>query len=175
MFRYNAYFGVHTVYYLDLVEQSGRAALPMGRVVAASLQTMAARAVRRPAGEAMNTWTRALLNKLGNLKFLATVDGDGYPCIVPVIQAQAAGAGEVFFAASVFGEDLKAIPRGVPAALLGMSLRMEDVLLRGEYRGLRRVAGQRCGVLQVDWVYNPMPPTPQQVYPPLPLEQVTSW
>ncbi|MDX9832508.1 MAG: pyridoxamine 5'-phosphate oxidase family protein [Anaerolineae bacterium] len=175
MFRYNAYFGVHTVYYLDLVEQSGRSALPMGRVVAASLQTMAARAVHRPAGEAMNAWTQALLNKLGNLKFLAYVDGDGYPCIVPVIQAQAAGAGEVLFAASVYGEAVKAIPRGAPAALLGMSLQMEDVLLRGEYQGLRRVAGQQCGSIRVDWVYNPMPPTPQQVYPPLPLEPITSW
>ena len=175
MFRYNAYFGVHTVYYLDLVEQSGRGALPMGRVVAAALQTMAARATRRPAGEAMNPWTQALLNKLGNLKFLATVDGDGYPRIVPVIQAQAAGAGEVLFAASVYAEDLEAIPSGVPAALLGMSLRMEDVLVRGRYQGLRRVAGQRCGIVQVDWVYNPMPPTPQQIYPPLPLEPVTAW
>jgi hypothetical protein len=175
MFRYNAYFGVHTVYFLDLVEHRGQAALPMGRVVAASLQTMAARAARSRTGEAMNLWTRALLNRLGNLKFLAYLDGDGYPCIVPVIQAQAASAGEVLFAASVYTADLQAIPRGVPAAVLGMSLQMEDVLLRGEYQGLRRVAGQLCGTVHVDWVYNPMPPTPQQIYPPLPLEPVAAW
>jgi hypothetical protein len=27
-------------------------------------------------------------------------------------------------------------------------------------------------VLEVDWVYNPMPPLPRQIYPPLPLEPV---
>jgi hypothetical protein len=175
MFRYNAYFGVHTVYYLDLVEHTGRQALPMGRVVAAAVQTMAARTLHRGAGEAMNLWTQGLLNKLGNLKFLAHVDGDGYPRVVPVIQAQAAGAGEMIFATSVYAEDLRAIPKGAPTALLGMSLQMEDVLLRGEYQGLRRVAGQQCGIMQVDWVYNPMPPTPQQIYPPVPLEPVTTW
>ena len=39
MFRYNAYFGIHTVYYMDLVEHSGRQALPMGQVVMAAVQT----------------------------------------------------------------------------------------------------------------------------------------
>ena len=48
MFRYNAYFGVHTVYYLDLVEQGGRQALPMGRVVLAAVQTIAAGSWRAP-------------------------------------------------------------------------------------------------------------------------------
>lgn len=175
MFRYNAYFGVHTVYYLDLVAQSGRAALPMGRVVVAALQTIVARAGRRPAGEAMNPWTQALLNKLGNLKFLAYVDRDGYPAVVPVIQAQAASAGEVLFAAGVYSADLSDIPCGAPAAILGMSLQMEDVFLRGEYKGTRRVHGQRCGIVEVDWVYNPMPPTPRQIYPPLALEPITAW
>ena len=46
---------------------------------------------------------------------------------------------------------------------------------RGEYQGTRRIAGQRCGIVRVDWVYNPMPPTPQQIYPPLPLEPVSTW
>src|SRR5512140_3531282 len=32
MFRYNAYFGIHTVYYLDLVSQTGRLPLPMNQI-----------------------------------------------------------------------------------------------------------------------------------------------
>ncbi len=50
LFRYNAYFGVHTVYYLDLVEQSGKAPLPMRKVVFASIQTMLARTLGRKPG-----------------------------------------------------------------------------------------------------------------------------
>jgi hypothetical protein len=34
------------------------------------------------------------------------------------------------------------------------------------------MAGVRVGVLQVDWVYNPMPPVPGQVYPAQLLEAV---
>jgi hypothetical protein len=35
MFRYNAYFGVHTVYYLNLVAQSGKQPLPMNTIILA--------------------------------------------------------------------------------------------------------------------------------------------
>jgi hypothetical protein len=52
---------------------------------------------------------------------------------------------------------------------------MTDVLTRGTYEGLRWVGPHRCGVLAVDWVYNPMPPVPQQIYPPVPLEPVSDF
>jgi hypothetical protein len=54
-----------------------------------------------------------------------------------------------------------------------MSLEMEDVLMRGEFEGIRRFGGVRCGCVRVSWVYNPMPPKPQQIYPPVALEPVT--
>ncbi|MEN6475556.1 MAG: pyridoxamine 5'-phosphate oxidase family protein, partial [Syntrophaceae bacterium] len=37
MFRYNAYFGIHTVHYMDLVGTYGRENLPLGAIVASSL------------------------------------------------------------------------------------------------------------------------------------------
>ena len=100
MFRYNAYFGIHTVYYMDLVDHTGCQPLPMNAVVGAAVQTMLARTLRRPAGrqrraERLNA---GLMNKLDNLKFIAYVGSDGYPVIVPVIQAQASDRGHVIFA-----------------------------------------------------------------------------
>jgi hypothetical protein len=56
-----------------------------------------------------------------------------------------------------------------------MSLDMVDVLMRGEFQGLQRMAGVRCGSIGVNWVYNPMPPKPQQIYPPVALEAVTAF
>jgi hypothetical protein len=38
MFRYNAYFGIHTVYYMDLVRHSGRQALQMNAVIRAAVR-----------------------------------------------------------------------------------------------------------------------------------------
>jgi hypothetical protein len=177
MFRYNAYFGVHTVYYLDLVSQTGRQALPMNRIIVAALQSMLARALGRktPAPAALNPWTRGFLNKLDNLKFLAYVGADGYPALIPAIQAQSLDAGHVVFSTSVYRDELEAIPAGSSLAVFGMALTMEDVLLRGTFQGLRRVGGVRCGVLEVDWVYNSMPPVTGQIYPPLPITPVTKF
>ena len=177
LFRYNAYFGIHTVYYLNLVEQSGKAALPMNQVVLAAVKTMLARSLRRGRSKTrvLNPWTVGFLNKLDNLKFIGYTGADGYPVVFPCIQAQAADAEHILFGASVYQDEIARIPMGAPLAMFGMSLNMEDVLLRGRYEGLQRVGGVRCGSLQVDWVYNPMPPVPGQIYPELPLEPVADF
>jgi len=177
MFRYNAYFGIHTVYYMDLSGHTGRQALPMGQVVMAAIQTMFARALtnKKRAREVLNPWTIGLMNKLDNLKFLAYVGTDGFPAIIPVIQAQAAGTEQILFSTGAYGSDLEAVPAGAAVAIYAMSLDMETVLMRGQYQGLRRIAGVRCGRVTVDWVYSPMPPKPQQIYPQVALQPITSF
>ena len=177
MFRYNAYFGIHTVYYMDLVEHSGRQALPMGQIILAAIQTMFVRTLsaRHVTAPVLNLWTRTLMNKLDNLKFLSYVGADGYPLVIPAIQAQAAGPGHILLSTGAYSDDLEAIPQGATVAVFGMSLDMEDVLMRGEFQGARRVAGVRCGCIAVDWVYNPMPPKPQQIYPPVAIEPVRAF
>lgn len=173
MFRYNAYFGVHTVYYLDLIGQSGKQPLPMPAIIFAAMQTMLARLLRgKEQGEALNSWTRQFLNKLDNLKFLAYLDEAGYPRLIPVIQAQSLDADHLLFSAGAFTEELQQVPAGATVAVFGLSLDMEDVLMRGEFLGWQRIVGLPMGMVRVNWVYNAMPPVPGQIYPPLPLEAV---
>ena len=174
MFRYNAYFGVHTVYYMDLVELHGRQPLPMGRVIGAAVATMLARALgkKQKGIGGLSLWGQALLNKVDNLKFLGYIDTDGFPQIIPVVQLQALDAGHVIFAPGAYTEALHAVPQGSQVAMLGMSFDMEDVVTRGTYQGIQRVGEVKCGVLDVDWVYNPMPPIPGQIYPKVELESV---
>jgi hypothetical protein len=174
MFRYNAYFGIHTVYYMDLVDYFGRQPLPMGDIIAASLQTILAKAlhIRRPSHAVLNPWTRQLMAKLGNLKFIAYVRPDGYPEIIPVLQLQPLDRQRMVFADSPYSADLSAIPSGVSVAVFCLSLDMEDVLVRGQYKGIHRIAGIPCGLVDVNWVYNSMPPRPLQIYPELPLQAV---
>jgi hypothetical protein len=177
MFRYNAYFGIHTVYYLDLLSHTGKEPLPMNRIIFAAIQTMLARTLGRKPGkeEVLNPWTRAFLNKLDNLKFIAYVGVDGYPAIIPTIQAQCLDNQHILFSKSVYADELKAIPTGADVAIFGMALTMEDVLLRGKYLGMRRTAGIKTGMVKVDWVYNPMPPVPGQIYPPVKLQAVEKY
>lgn len=174
MFRYNAYFGVHTVHYFDLVEHGGEEALPMNRIIFSALQTLFA---RRLAGfsrtaEVFNPWTQRFVDKIDNLKFIAYIGPDGFPTIIPAIQLQTGGGAHLFFSPSAYESELRAIPGGADVAVFAMALSMEDVLMRGTYRGIQRRAGLPVGVIEVDWVYNPMPPTPQVIYPLAPLETV---
>ena len=177
MFRYNVYFGIHTVYYMDLVEQTGKQPLPMSNIIQAAIKTMVAKTLagKGSGKEVLNFFTRKLLDKLDNLKFLAYVDSDGYPVTIPVIQAQSAGTDRVIFSSSVYGEALKAIPKDATVALFCMSFEMQTVLLRGAFKGIRSIGGFECGEIEVNWVYSPMPPKMEQVYPLKKLEKVTSF
>jgi hypothetical protein len=47
--------------------------------------------------------------------------------------------------------------------------------MRGKYTGMRRFRGIRCGVAEIDWLYNSMPPVPGQVYPPSELAAVRAF
>ena len=147
----------------------------MGQVVVtASIKTIAAKTLAPDKGgqPVLNDWTRQLIAKLDNLKFIAYVDADGFPQLIPVIQAQPDGKERIIFSTAAFGDDLKHIPAAATIALFCMSFRMETVLLRGTFAGIRRRAGLECGGLQVNWVYSCMPPKSMVIYPEVPLESV---
>jgi hypothetical protein len=120
----------------------------------------------------LNPWTRSFVDKIDNLKFLCYINAGGFPVVIPAIQTQSLGTGHVLFSTSVYTEELLAIPPDIPLAVFNMALTMEDVLLRGKYLGMRQVGGVKAGVVEINWVYNPMPPVPGQVYPPVALEAV---
>jgi hypothetical protein len=177
LFRYNSYFGVHTVHYMDLKGQSGKQPLPMNQVIFAAVQTLIGRtlAFGKSKKQVMNQWTRGFISKLDNLKFISYVDANGYPVVLPVIQTQALDAEHVAFSFGAFGTELAEIPPFTPVAVFSMALSMQDVLVRGTYQGVKRLAGIKCGIVQVDWVYNSMPPKPQQIYPEVPIETITEF
>lgn len=177
MFRYNAYFGIHTVHYMDLLGHTGKEALPMNSVIFAAVKTMLARSLAPSQGTdvVFNPWTKAFFTKLDNLKFLAYMDADGFPWIIPAIQTQADGGNKLVLSTGVYRDELSAIPAGSRVAVLGMALTMEDVLARGVYRGIQRRAGVNCASVEVDWVYNPMPPVSGQIYPPVEVKAVVQY
>jgi hypothetical protein len=174
MFRYNAYFGIHTVHYMDLVKTYGRESLPLARVVAASLLTRIAgpAAGRGSEAQALKPWAVGLFNRLNALRFMAYIHEDGFPRIFPMLQGLAAGSGRIVFSPLAYGRELEALEAGQAVAVFAMSLSMEDVLARGTFQGYRRRRGARLGLVDLDWVYNSMPPNPGQIYPAAPLAAV---
>ncbi|RLB36699.1 MAG: hypothetical protein DRH20_09240 [Deltaproteobacteria bacterium] len=140
MFRYNAYFGIHTVHYMDLVETYGRKGLPMTRIVLSSLLTKLAKpgGAARPGEERiLKPWAEGLFNRLDALCFLCRVDREGFPVLTPLIQCQAAGSRQLVFSPMAYGEELGGLEEGRDVAVFGLTMDMEDVLVRGKFNGFR--------------------------------------
>jgi hypothetical protein len=177
MFRYNTYFGINTVHYLDLVETGSAESLPLVKIIAATLATKLAKA-----GAAIGSRQRILkpfaedlFNRLDALKFIAYIGDDGFPVIVPLIQCQAADSGRLSFSPLAFGDELKRIASGTEVAVFGLTMAMEDVLVRGRFQGFGRTRLVKMGTVDIDWVYNSMPPCHGQIYPEVPLRPIEAF
>jgi len=174
MFRYNTYFGINTVHYLDLKETTEGAPLPLASIAASAILTRIAKgAATKSAGvKALSPFGKNLFDRLDSLKFLSFIDNDGFPTVIPVIQCQACDENRLAFYPGVFAEELMRLEAGKTMAILGLTMQMEDVLVRGVFQGYARRRGVRLGTLDIEWVYNSMPPNHGQIYPPLPLKAV---
>jgi len=177
MWRYNSYFGLHTVHYMDLVETTGREKLPMGGIVRGALMTKCAKAGASSGEQAriLKPFAEDLFNDIGALKFISYIGSDGYPVIIPAIRCQAADSRRLAFAPTAYREELAAIPAGTTVAVFGLSLTMEDVLVRGTFRGFSRHRGVKLGTVDIDWVYNSMPPKQGQIYPEIEMRPVVNF
>lgn len=176
MFRYNTYFGINTVHYLDLVETTGSQNLSLGSILIASLLSGVAKggaAVRRDETP-LTPLACSYFNSLNSLKFLSYLGADGFPVIIPILQCRAAGSSRLAFSTLAYNAELSEITAGSPVAVFAMTMQMESVLIRGTYCR-RRVRGISTAAIDIDWVYNSMPPVHGQVYPQNQLEPVTSF
>ncbi|RMD81035.1 MAG: pyridoxamine 5'-phosphate oxidase family protein [Candidatus Dadabacteria bacterium] len=168
MFRYNAYFGIHTVHYLDVVSVSpSERVLVVPLVLGAARRAMAARLPRRRRrqGHALSRWAMRFLAAPSTLAFAAFVGEDGWPSIVPLVHAVATGPDRLAVGITGRGRPLKALRAGHPLAVFALNLRMESILVRGRLETARGLPGLRYRPLPVDWVYNSMPPKQGVVYP----------
>lgn len=177
MFRYNTYFGINTVHYLDLIETSECQSLPMPQIIVSAMLTKLAksRAKTDVAERILTPFAEQLFNQLDALKFLAYTGPDGHPLIIPVIQCQAADSRTLAFSLLAFKEELKRIPPGVEVALFGLTMGMEDVLIRGTFDGFKRHRFVNLGTVDIEWVYNSMPPGHGQIYPEVPLRAIVDF
>ncbi len=177
MFRYNTYFGINTVHYLDLIETSAGTSLPMGKIVFSAMLTRLSKGSAKTGikDRILKPFAEDLFNQLDSLKFISYVGSDGFPVLVPVIQCQAADSRRLAFSTPAYGNELLRIPQGATVAVFGLTMKMEDVLIRGTFEGFKRKLGLKMGIIDIEWVYNSMPPVHGQIYPEVPLTQVVDF
>ena len=175
MFRYNSYFGIHTVHYMDLVETTGKEKLNLPAIIASSLLTSAAKPLRKTGikDSVLKPFAYNLFNGMTTVKFISWVAPDGFPVLIPVLQCQAPDTRRLVIAPLAYRRELMEIPDGATVAVFAVSFSMEDCLVRGVFH---KKSGRLpvCEV-NIDWVYNSMPPNPGQIYPETRLEAVTNF
>jgi len=174
MFRYNTYFGINTVHFFDLAQVNEKEKLPLGAIAKASIATLLAKwkAKQQKAEKPLGVLGFELFNRLDALKFAAWIDSDGFPKIVPVLQAKASDAGTIVFSPLAYSDELLQLKQGTPVAIYALTVKMENILTRGIFNGYKRYAGIKLGLCDVNWVYNSMPPVHGQIYPQVPLKPV---
>ena len=177
MFRYNAYFGINTVHYLDLIETTGSEELPLPRIILSALLTKLAKSAAATGVQKriLKPFAEDLINKLDSLKFIAYVGQNEFPVIIPAVQCQTVDSRRLAFSPIAFKDELTQISKGTPVAVFGLTMGMEDVLIRGTFQGYRRKRGIKLGSIDIEWVYNSMPPAHGQIYPEIELQAVTDF
>jgi hypothetical protein len=172
LFRYNTYFGIGLVYYLDLKEISEKSTLNMGAIISGAILTrLKKHAVKGHENGALNNISFRLIEGLSTLKFIATQDDEGFCNIIPIVQAAPSSNGRIAFVTEPYGSELKKIREGSKAAIFAMNLDLVSVLTQGVYRGIEK----GLGVFDIDKVYNPLAPLPGYIYPKEEIKKVTDF
>jgi hypothetical protein len=176
LFRYNSYFGFGAVHHEDLLDVSVGQKLPIPQVALGAIKSALMKGFVKKAGGAeppkMPPYGMNMAANMGTLKFVAYVDSDGFPRIIPALQGTAVDANRLVFSAIPYGELLEKIPLGAKAAVYLANMDLESLLLQGRWSGMGKYGGQKGAVFEIDKVYNSMLPIGGYVYPPKVLPNV---
>ncbi|MCE5189676.1 MAG: hypothetical protein LLF75_10940 [Eubacteriales bacterium] len=157
LFRYNSYMGFYRIFYLNLERITAMRPLPMGAIaLGAILSRIKSLFVQKSQKNALPLVGRQLFSQLDSLKFLCYYDASGEAILLPVVQATSAGSDRITLSGIPFGRELRQIPEGAKTSILCLNLKMESVLVKGRYHG---------GILEIERVYNSMPPKMEYIYP----------
>ena len=163
MWRFNTYFGIDVVHYFDLVDISDKRKLEIPKIALNEIGCVLAKPFLsyKTKEPVLRPYARDLFNGLGNPKFLCYIDEEGYPVVVPAIQAQEVGTGTIVLSAGPYKSDFKGLKPGTRVAMMAVSTAMESVVIKGTFSGFKGGLGR----IRIDRVYNSIPPISRYIYP----------
>ncbi len=166
LFRYNSYLGFNTIYYMDLVGITGKERLNLAKIGMGGVLSRAAKpwAAENKKG-ALTHIGKKLFGDIAGLKYLAFAGEEGWHRIIPIIQGTNAGSDRILFATTPYQKEIKAIPTGAKVAVLALNLKMQSVLVKGTFTGIKRRGLIPAGTVEIERVYNSMPPKAQYIWP----------
>jgi predicted pyridoxine 5'-phosphate oxidase superfamily flavin-nucleotide-binding protein len=161
MFRYNAYAGIRNAGVIRVVSVVRAFALSRLTVLLdmARARWFARRARRRGAdGVAVPLPVREKFARLQTAKFLAYLDDDGYPDIVPVLSLIPAGEQTFVFSSGLAGPVLAGLSPGAKVAASVLTFEPLAYQIKGQFVEAERSLGRLAGVVAVQEVYSASPP-----------------
>lgn len=170
LYRYNSYFGINKVHYADLIDISE--AKPL-KLVGSIMNKIAVGAKKHSlyndnASPALRPWVEKMMKKIDTLSFIAFMGKDGFLKMVPAIQAESVSSSRIVLKQKPYKEELKDLKEGDKISLYALRLDMSGVLVKGIYH---KAKGD-FGYIDIETVYNPLPPKPGVIYPLQPNEAV---
>ncbi len=159
IFKYNAYSGISRAGFIN-IHHVDRQKINILKLAGSLVKSVIAKGAVKNSHEIdkLNRLTFNHFNKLLTLKYITYLQEDGYPTIIPVIALKPADKGRVYFPISPFKKEILEIPENVEIACLGLSLKIIMFQIKGKYKGIKKFRGIKLGIIDIEEVYNSLPP-----------------
>lgn len=166
LFRYNSYCGIHTVHLMKLININEKKVISIPKTVTDILRTSLSKPfIKTESSSILKPLSQKLLNTSENPKFIAYIDDQGFPVINPVIHATSKNSNIILFSKPSNDEFWQNLKSGAQICIFALSLEMENVLVNGTFRGFQTTLTGKTGVLEIERIYNSMPPKMGYIYP----------
>jgi predicted pyridoxine 5'-phosphate oxidase superfamily flavin-nucleotide-binding protein len=162
-FRYNAYAGIRNAGVIRVASVVRAFALsqPTALLDWGRAWWFARRARRRGAnGVTVPLPVRKKFARLRAAKFLAYLDGDGYPDVVPALSLIPADEQIFVFSSDLAAPALATLRSGTKVAASVLTFEPVAYQIKGEFLGAERSLGKLAGVIAAQEVYSASPPLP---------------
>lgn len=164
LFRYNTYMRIYRVFFNNIIHARPIRDIPLLEIVKGTVSMIGNKVGRTGIFESR-------LSKLGQRlytgplfpKFISYLDNDGFPLIIPCFQARAIEGKRIVFSLAQFKEDLLQIPKGAKVSMLALDFETVTQMVKGIFIGFKN----RFGIVEIERVYNSMPPKTGYIYPKL--------
>ncbi|MHA1167782.1 MAG: hypothetical protein ACTSRU_08175 [Candidatus Hodarchaeales archaeon] len=170
MLRYMTYTNVHTCYYSNVRAVTDVRKMGLGGIVKGSLTDLIAKGggkARNPEDK-LTTFGHSIFNQMTSVKVISYIDSDGYPILIPCMGLRAPDRSRLIFPLSQFKADLEQIPRSSKVSVyvvVSENLELTNMLVKGTFTGFSKFRRFKYGVIEIDEIYNSMPPLPGVIYP----------
>ena len=163
LYRYNAYMGASRGGVCDALEITGvhrLKKLGVLREFLAAKLTHPLSALTAGRRGKMPVQVMEKFNRLEAVKFLAFVEEDGYPTMVPALSMQPSSPEKLVFNFGPFGRELSRLAPGSQVAATVLTTDPISYQIKGSFEGARGVLFGKIGRISVREVYSACPPVP---------------